>query len=177
MTAGDSVSVVIPVYNDRESLAVAIPRSLEALEPVASTFELTSPRTGARMGAPSSRRSGKSGTAASASSTATSASAAGERFPGHFQSPVEISPVTTMSTSPLTSLTSPNWSGPSGMGTTSRPARGSSQRAGLHGARGVNWPAGDTTSLSASSSVPGCMTTSVVSRRSGERGCSPSSPR
>jgi glycosyltransferase involved in cell wall biosynthesis len=40
MTAGDSVTVVIPVYNDRESLAVAIPRSLEALEPVASTFEL-----------------------------------------------------------------------------------------------------------------------------------------
>lgn len=36
----DSVTVVIPVYNDRMSLASAIPLSLEALEPLASTYEL-----------------------------------------------------------------------------------------------------------------------------------------
>jgi glycosyltransferase involved in cell wall biosynthesis len=36
----DSVTVVIPVYNDRESLKLAIPRSLEALEPLGFTFEI-----------------------------------------------------------------------------------------------------------------------------------------
>ncbi|MDH7510560.1 MAG: glycosyltransferase family 2 protein [Methanolinea sp.] len=38
--AEDIVTVVIPVYNDRESLSVAIPRSLKAMGSVASTFEL-----------------------------------------------------------------------------------------------------------------------------------------
>ena len=36
----DTVTVVIPVFNDRESLSVAIPRSLEAIAPVSPNFEL-----------------------------------------------------------------------------------------------------------------------------------------
>lgn len=47
-----AVSAVIPVYNDREALSTAIPRSLEALDAIGETFELIVAEDGSRDGSP-----------------------------------------------------------------------------------------------------------------------------
>jgi glycosyltransferase involved in cell wall biosynthesis len=49
---GTAVSAVIPVYNDREALSTAIPRSLEALEAIGVNFELIVAEDGSRDGSP-----------------------------------------------------------------------------------------------------------------------------
>jgi glycosyltransferase involved in cell wall biosynthesis len=46
------VSAVIPVYNDREALSTAIPRSLEALDAIGEPFELIIAEDGSRDGSP-----------------------------------------------------------------------------------------------------------------------------
>jgi glycosyltransferase involved in cell wall biosynthesis len=47
-----AVSAVIPVYNDREALSTAIPRSLETLDAIGETFELIVAEDGSRDGSP-----------------------------------------------------------------------------------------------------------------------------
>jgi glycosyltransferase involved in cell wall biosynthesis len=47
-----AVSAIIPVYNDREALLTAIPRSLEALSSIGEPFELLVAEDGSRDGSP-----------------------------------------------------------------------------------------------------------------------------
>ena len=47
-----AVSAVIPVYNDREALSTAIPRSVDALDAIGETFELIVAEDGSRDGSP-----------------------------------------------------------------------------------------------------------------------------
>lgn len=56
-----AVSAVIPVYNDREALLTAIPRSLEVLDALGEPFELIVAEDGSRDGSPGLVREFESG--------------------------------------------------------------------------------------------------------------------